>query len=123
MPTPDQIAFLNDYLATARIAIVTANSESGYPQVTPNWFHWDGERLSISTTKDRLKYKNFSRDPRTTVLIYEEPMAADYVQPRGDVGIQDGDRTWGPARASPCRPPPADHHYSSAEVPGRFDED
>ena len=108
MPTPDQIAFLNDYLATARIAIVTANSESGYPQVTPNWFNWDGERLSMSTTKDRLKYKNFSRDPRTTILIYEEPMAADYVQLRGEIEIQDDDEIWGPTRAILGRHLPAD---------------
>ncbi len=108
MPTPAQIAFLDDYLATARIAIVTANSESGYPQVTPNWFNWDGERLSISTTKDRLKYKNFSRNPRTTILIYEEPMAADYVQLRGEVEIQDDDEIWVPTRAILGRHLPAE---------------
>ena len=54
MPRPEQIAFLNEYLATARTAVVAANGESGYPQITPNWFNWDGERLSISTTKDRF---------------------------------------------------------------------
>ncbi len=108
MPTPDQIAFLNDYLATARIAVVVANSVSGYPQTTPNWFNWDGERLSVSTTKDRLKYKNFSRDPRATILIYEEPMAADYVQLRGDVEIQDDDAIWEPTRAILGRHLPAD---------------
>jgi PPOX class probable F420-dependent enzyme len=99
MPTPEQIDFLNQYLATARIAVVAANSKSGYPQVTPNWFNWDGERLSISTTKDRLKYKNLSRDPRLTVLIYEEPMASDYVVLRGDVVIQDDEGIWEPTRA------------------------
>lgn len=108
MPTAEQITFLNEYLATPRIAVVVANSESGYPQVTPNWFNWDGERLSISTTKDRLKHKNFSRDPKATVLIYEEPMAADYVLLRGDVEIQDDDQIWGPTRAILGRHLPAD---------------
>ena len=64
MPTPEEIAFLNEFLSVPRIAIVTSNGESGFPQVTPNWFNWDGERLSISTTKGRLKYKYFMRDPR-----------------------------------------------------------
>ena len=99
MPNPNQIAFLNKYLSTSRIAVVTANGESGYPQVTPNWFNWDGQRLSISTTKNRLKYKNFTRDPRVTVLIYEEPMAVDYVQLRGEIEIQDDADIWGPTRA------------------------
>ena len=99
MPTQDQITFLNEFLATARIAVVAANGESGYPQVTPNWFNWDGERLSISTTKPRLKYKNFSRDSRATILIYEEPAAADYVLLRGEVEIQDDDEIWEPTRA------------------------
>ena len=99
MPSTDEIAFLNKYLATARIAVVTANGGSGYPQVTPNWFNWDGERLSISTTRDRFKYKYFSRDPRTTILIYEEPMASDYVLLRGEIVIQDDAGIWGPTRA------------------------
>ncbi len=98
MPTHDQIAFLNEFLATARIAVVAANGESGYPQVTPNWFNWDSERLSISTTKSRLKYKNFRRDSRATILIYKEPTAADYVLLRGEVKIQD-DEIWGATKA------------------------
>ena len=108
MPTPDQIAFLNEYLATARIAVLTANGETGFPQVTPNWFNWDGERLSISTTKDRFKYKNFMRDPRATILIYEEPMAADYVQLRGEIEIQDDYEIWAPTRDILVRHLPAD---------------
>ena len=99
MPTVEQIEFLNEFLKTARIAVVVSNSESSYPQATPNWFNWDGERLSISTTKERLKYKNYSRDSKAAVLIYEEPMASDYVQLRGDIEIQDDDQIWGPTRA------------------------
>lgn len=108
MPTKEEIAFLNEYLSTPRIAVVVANSESGYPQVTPNWCNWDGERLSISTTKDRLKYRNFARDPRATVLIYEGPMAADYVQLRGTIEIQDDDQIWEPTRAILDRHLPAE---------------
>lgn len=108
MPTSEQIKFLDEFLATSRIAVVTANGESGFPQVTPNWFNWDGERLSISTTKDRLKHRNFSRDPKTTVLIYEEPMATDYVLLRGNIEIQDDDQIWEPTRAILGRQLPVD---------------
>ena len=28
----------------------------GRPQLTPNWFYWDGERFYVSTTRSRAKY-------------------------------------------------------------------
>jgi PPOX class probable F420-dependent enzyme len=99
MLTDDQKSFLNGYLAQARIAVVVTQSPSGYAQITPNWFNWDGKRLSVSTTKERLKYKNLSRNPKLSVLIYEEPMAANYVTLRGEVEIQDDDGIWTPTRA------------------------
>lgn len=99
MLTDDQKSFLNGYLAQARIAVVVTQSPSGYAQITPNWFNWDGKRLSVSTTKERLKYKNLSCNPKLSVLIYEEPMAANYVTLRGEVEIQDDDGIWTPTRA------------------------
>ena len=99
MLTDDQKSFLNGYLAQARIAVVVTQSPSGYAQVTPNWFNWDGERLSVSTTKERLKYKNLSRNSKLSVLIYEEPMASNYVTLRGESEIQDDDGIWTPTRA------------------------
>ena len=99
MLTDDQKSFLNGYLAQARIAVVVTQSPSGYAQITPNWFNWDGKRLSVSTTKERLKYKNLSRNPKLSVLSYEEPMAANYVTLRGEVEIQDDDGIWTPTRA------------------------
>ena len=98
MLTAELKAELDEFLATSRIAIVATNSSTGFPQVTPNWFNWDGERLSISMTKDRLKYKILRYDPKMTVLIYAEPMASDYVLLRGHVKIQDDDGIWGPTR-------------------------
>jgi hypothetical protein len=40
--------------------------------VTPTWFYWDGERFYVSTTRDRLKYKIFSRDTRAQ-LVLDDP--------------------------------------------------
>ena len=99
MLTDDQKSFLNGYLARPRIAVVVTQSPSGYAQVTPNWCNWDGERLSVSTTKERLKYKNLSRNSKLSVLIYEEPMASNYVTLRGEVEIQDDDDIYVPTRA------------------------
>lgn len=59
------------FLAEPRNAMVAAIRRDGRPQVTPNWFLWDGERFYISTTKARQKYRNFRRDPRVQLVIDE----------------------------------------------------
>ena len=60
------------FLAERRNIMVAAIRRDGRPQVTPNWFYWDGERFYISTTKSRQKYRNFRRDPRVQ-LVLDEP--------------------------------------------------
>jgi PPOX class probable F420-dependent enzyme len=67
--TRDQI---EGFLAKPQNIIVAAIRKDGRPQVTPNWFYWDGSRFYISTTKSRQKYKNLRRDPRVQ-LVLDEP--------------------------------------------------
>ena len=57
------------FLAEPRNAMVGAIRRDGRPQMTPNWFHWDGSRFYVSTTKTRRKYENFRRDPRVQLAI------------------------------------------------------
>lgn len=60
---------LDAFLAEARNAIVAGVRRDGRPHLTPNWFLWDGERFYVSTTKDRVKYRLFSNDPRVQLAI------------------------------------------------------
>ena len=46
---------VEQFLAEPRNIMVAAIRRDGRPQVTPNWFYWDGERFYISTTKTRQK--------------------------------------------------------------------
>ena len=49
---------------------------------------WDGERLFISTTRVRVKYKIFSRDPRVELeLIVDDSTGHRYVRVSGTVEI------------------------------------
>ena len=57
------------FLAEPRNVIVGAIRKDGRPQMTPNWFHWDGSQFWISTTKSRYKYRNLTRDPRCQLLF------------------------------------------------------
>jgi PPOX class probable F420-dependent enzyme len=43
--------------------------KDGRAHLSPNWFYWDRERFYVSTTRDRVKYAIFRRDPRVQVLV------------------------------------------------------
>jgi PPOX class probable F420-dependent enzyme len=59
------------FLAEPRNVMVAALRPDGRPQVTPNWFLWDGAKFYVTTTKNRQKYRNFLRDPRVQLVIDE----------------------------------------------------
>ena len=60
---------LEAFLAEPRNIVVAGIRRDGRPQLSPNWFYWDGERFYVSTTRDRAKYAIFRRDPRAQLLI------------------------------------------------------
>ncbi len=92
--TNDELARLEEFLEPSRIVVVATIGGTGLPQLTPNWYKFVDGRLTISTTKDRIKYKNLLRDSRMTVCIYSEPRAADYVVLSGRATIMDGEEIW-----------------------------
>ena len=57
------------FLAERRDVIVAGIRRDGRPHLSPNWFYWDGERFYVSTTRGRVKYAIFRRDPRAQLLI------------------------------------------------------
>lgn len=60
---------LEAFLAEPRNVIVAGSRQDGRPHISPNWFYWDGERFYVSTTRHRVKYRIFRRDPRAELLI------------------------------------------------------
>src|ERR1700719_2111566 len=57
------------FLAEPRNVIVAGIRRGGPPALSPNWFYWDGERFYVSTTRARVKYAIFRRDPRAQLLV------------------------------------------------------
>ena len=86
-PAPEEDAFLR----TMPHAIVATIQPDGMPQLTPNWYWWDGERFWISTTDDTIKVRNLRRDPRITLCIDAGERRANYVQVFGTAEILEGD--------------------------------
>jgi len=57
------------FLAERRNVIVAGIRRDGRPHLSPNWFFWDGQRFYVSTTRGRVKYAIFRRDPRAQLLV------------------------------------------------------
>jgi PPOX class probable F420-dependent enzyme len=91
---PQEIAA---YLHAPYIAVVATISRKGAPQLTPNWYRYDGKVLTLITRTDRLKYLNLQRDPRISVCIYNPPVASNYVVISGTATWDDQD-IWDEAR-------------------------
>jgi PPOX class probable F420-dependent enzyme len=60
---------LEAFLAEPRNVIVAGARHDGRPHISPNWFYWDGEHFYVSTTRHRVKYRVFRRDPRAELLV------------------------------------------------------
>jgi PPOX class probable F420-dependent enzyme len=64
---------VGEFLAHSRNLILAGTRQDGRPHLTPTWFCWDGERFYVSTTRDRVKYAVFRRDPRAQLLLDDPP--------------------------------------------------
>jgi len=57
------------FLAEPRNVVVAGIRRDGRPYLSPNWYYWDGQRFFVSTTRGRVKYAIFRRDPRAQVVV------------------------------------------------------
>ncbi len=92
--SPSDLSRLETFLKPSRIVIVATIGSDGAPHLTPNWYVFEDGRLSISTTKERVKYRNLSRDERVSLCICSEPLAGDYVTIWGRAKISDDESIW-----------------------------
>ncbi len=86
-----------EYLAASHIAVIATLNRNGAPQLTPNWYRYDGQVLTLITRTDRLKYLNLQRDNRISVCIYDPPAASNYVVISGTATCDEQD-IWDEAR-------------------------
>jgi len=64
-------------------AVVTTLTEDGSPHSTVVWVDVQDGRLAINSAVGRDWPTNLERDPRITVLVYDEDNPYDYVEVRG----------------------------------------
>ncbi|MBI4200289.1 MAG: PPOX class F420-dependent oxidoreductase [Chloroflexi bacterium] len=90
---------LEEFLSPPRIAVVATIGRTGMPQLTPNWYRYSKGVLTISTTRERVKYRNLSRDPRLAVCICSEPLAREYAVVTGKATFVERQAIWPETRA------------------------
>ena len=76
------------FLAERRNVVVGGVRKDGRPHLSPNWFVWDGQRFYVSTTRTRVKYAIFRRDPSTQLLV-DDPTGFRSVLVPGTVEIRE----------------------------------
>jgi PPOX class probable F420-dependent enzyme len=60
---------VEQFLGERRTVVVGGVRQDDRAHLSPNWFFWDGEKLYVSTTRSRVKYAIFRRDPRAQLLV------------------------------------------------------
>jgi PPOX class probable F420-dependent enzyme len=64
----------------------------GSPQSSVMWFAWDGERIRMTHTKTRQKFKNLDTEPRVALSIEDPADPYRFLEVRGVVeSIEDDD--------------------------------
>jgi PPOX class probable F420-dependent enzyme len=73
-------------LATGRnFAAFTSLFRDGTPQTHPMWVDADDEHVMVNTETGRQKYRNIKRDPRATIMIWDQDGPYRYAEVRGEV--------------------------------------
>lgn len=85
---PDSHRDILDKVGFAHLATIGPDGE---PQSHPVWYDVEGDRLKLSTTRDRQKYRNLRRDDRVAVSIIDPENPYRYLEIRGRVDAIDDD--------------------------------
>jgi PPOX class probable F420-dependent enzyme len=80
-----------DLLEQPLIAHVATVRADGGPQTNPMWFGWDGERIRLTHTSTRQKFRNLQAEPRVALSIVDPADSQRYLEVRGVVESTEAD--------------------------------
>jgi PPOX class probable F420-dependent enzyme len=79
---PESHADLLDRPTFAHLATVRPD---GSPQSSVMWFDWDGEKIRMTHTKGRQKFRNLADEPRVALSIADPDDQYRFLEVRGTV--------------------------------------
>jgi PPOX class probable F420-dependent enzyme len=80
-----------DLLERPLIAHLATVRPDGEPMVNPVWFVWDGDRIRMTHTRTRQKFRNLRAEPRVALCITDPDDQQRYLELRGEVETVEGD--------------------------------
>ncbi|MDQ3982609.1 MAG: PPOX class F420-dependent oxidoreductase [Actinomycetota bacterium] len=83
---PEKLADILEKKGIAHVATVTP---SGRPRTSPMWYEWDGEKVLLSHTKGRAKYRDVLAHPQIALSITDPDDPYRYIEIRGPVEVED----------------------------------
>jgi len=79
---PDE---LRELILRPSFAVLTTIARDGQPQSSVMWIDCDDEHVLFNTEIERAKFHNLTRDPRVTLVIWDQESPYRYVEVRGTV--------------------------------------
>jgi PPOX class probable F420-dependent enzyme len=80
-----------DLLEQPVIAHVATVGADGAPNSNPMWFGWDGQRIRLTHTRTRQKFRNLEANPRIALSIADPADSQRYLELRGVVEAVEDD--------------------------------
>jgi PPOX class probable F420-dependent enzyme len=80
-----------DLLEQPTFAHLATIRPDGSPQSSVMWFAWDGERIRMTHTKTRQKFRNLTAEPRVALSIADPDDGYRFLEVRGVVESIDDD--------------------------------
>jgi PPOX class probable F420-dependent enzyme len=80
-----------DLLERPLLAHVATVRTDGGVQSNPMWFGWDGERIRLTHTRTRQKFRNLQAEPRVALSIVDPANSQRYLEVRGVVEAVEDD--------------------------------
>ena len=80
-----------DLLERPLFAHLATVRPDGSPQTQVMWFRWSGDRVQMTHTKTRQKYRNFQTEPRLALSIADPDNPYRFLEVRGVVERIDDD--------------------------------
>lgn len=89
MKPPESHADLLDKPTFAHLATIRPD---GSPQSSVMWFAWEGDRIKMTHTKTRQKFRNLGNEPRVALSIADPEDHYRFLEVRGVVeSVEDDD--------------------------------
>jgi PPOX class probable F420-dependent enzyme len=84
--TPKQLEELRDPNCFGAVATL---KRDGWPHTSMVWLDTDGENVLFNTTKSRAKTRHIERDPRVSVLVFDQNDPYRYFEVEGPATLHE----------------------------------